>query len=212
MPSSCCELTDRAFGPKDARGDVREYQQHGPAAQTREMLKAVRSLGLRDLTLLDIGGGVGVIHHELLRDIAVSAIHVDASSAYLSAAREEAARLGHADRVEFIHADFADAAPGLPRVDVVTLDRVVCCYPDFAGLLRAAADRCLHALVLSYPREAWYVRLAIQAPNLIQRLRREAFRVFVHPVAQMDAVLQTSGLRRASMKKFFVWEVALFTR
>jgi magnesium-protoporphyrin O-methyltransferase len=99
------------------------------------MLKAIRSLGLHEATLLDIGGGVGVLHHELLQDFALTATHVDASSAYLSAAREAAARLGHAARVEFIHADFTDIASSIPEADVVTLDRVVCCYPDSQRLL-----------------------------------------------------------------------------
>lgn len=212
MPRSCCEITDRTFGAADADDDLRDYHKHGPPAQTREILNIVRSLGLHDATLLDIGGGVGVIHHELLQDLALTAIHVDASSAYLDAAKGETARLGHADRVEFIHADFLDVASGLPEVDVVTLDRVVCCYPDFQGLLMAAADRCRHALILAYPRETWYVRTVIRAINLLQRLRKDTFRVFVHPVVSMDAVMRTAGLRRASLKRFFVWEVALYRR
>jgi 2-polyprenyl-3-methyl-5-hydroxy-6-metoxy-1,4-benzoquinol methylase len=205
-------MTDRTFGEKDARDDVREYHKHGPPGQTRQMLKAIGSLGLHEATLLDIGGGVGVLHHELLQDVVLTATHVDASSAYLSAAREEAARLGHAARVEFIHADFTDIASSIPEADVVTLDRVVCCYPDFQRLLSAAGGRCRQALVLAYPRETWYVRLVIQAINFLQGLRKEAFRVFLHPVGKMEAVLQTAGLQRVSLQRLFVWEVALYTR
>jgi len=212
VPRSCCEITDRTFGAADADDDLRDYHKHGPSAQTRAILNLVRSLGLHDATLLDIGGGVGVIHHELLQDLVLTAIHVDASSAYLDAAKGETARLGHADRVEFIHADFTDVASGLPEVDVVTLDRVVCCYPDFQGLLMAAAGRCRRALILAYPRETWYVRIAIQAINFLQRLRRDSFRVFLHPVGGMDAAIRTTGLQRASLKRFFVWEVALYER
>ena len=42
------------------------------------------------MTLLDIGGGLGGIQHALLDCGAVQATHVDASSAYLRAAQEEA--------------------------------------------------------------------------------------------------------------------------
>lgn len=212
MPLSCCQITDRTFGEQDARGDIREYRRHGVPAQTREMLRAIRSLGLSKARLLDIGGGAGVIHHELLRDVAATAVHVDASSAYLQAAEDEASRLGHAGRIEFIHADFADVAAQLPDADLVTLDRVVCCYPDFRTLLGAAASKAASALGLSYPRRTWYVRLSIHAINLLQRLRRDPFRVYVHDPADMDAVLTAAGLRRLSLKRFSVWEVAMYRR
>ncbi len=205
-------MTDKTFGEADARGDLRAYRKHGPPGQTREILDAIRGLRLEDASLLDVGGGVGVIHHELLKDIAVSATHVDASSAYLQAARQEADRLGHADRVRFLHADFTDVAHDLPEADIVTLDRVVCCYPDFEALLTAAATHARRALGLAYPRDTWYVRAVIWAINLVQRVRKDPFRVFVHPIGQMQAVLAASGMQRVSLRRLFVWEVALYTR
>ena len=50
-------------------------------------------------------------------------------------------RRGHAGRVTFRLGDFKVVAPDLPLADVVTLDRVVCCDPDFTSLLTAAADQ-----------------------------------------------------------------------
>ena len=120
MTCNCCQVTDQAFGDKDAKDDLRDYQRHGPARQTRAILSAVRSLGLKDATLLDIGGGVGTIHHELLEDTVRTVTHVDASSAYLRQAEAEAARLGHTGRVKFVHADFTDVAADLPAAEIVT--------------------------------------------------------------------------------------------
>src|SRR3990172_1934980 len=110
MPCNCCEITDKTFGEDDARSDIKHYRKHGPANQTRLILEDLRSLELKDAALLDIGGGIGAIHHELLDDIARQATHVDASSAYLKAAEEETGRRGHAGRVRFVHADFTDVA------------------------------------------------------------------------------------------------------
>ena len=45
-------------------------------------------------TLLDIGGGVGAIRHELLAAGATSVTSVDASGPYLDAARSESKRRG----------------------------------------------------------------------------------------------------------------------
>ena len=212
MPGACCQITDNAFGEDDARADMTNYRKRGPAKQTRLILEAVRSLGLEDAVLLDIGGGIGAIHHELLDDAAQHAIHVDASSAYLHAAQEEAARRGHSQRVQFIHADFTDVAHDLVQADIVTLDRVVCCYPDFRGLLRAAAECSRGALAMTYPRETWYLRIGFSVINFFQRIRNDPFRAFLHPVTEMEALLNEQGFVKASVRRLFVWEAALYRR
>jgi magnesium-protoporphyrin O-methyltransferase len=212
MPCNCCEITDNAFSETEARTELRSYRKRGPAQQTKLILSAVRSLNLKNASLLDVGGGIGVIHHELLEDVALEATHVDASSAYLNEARAEAARRGHRERVRFIHADFTEIASDLPEAQVVTLDRVVCCYPDFHRLLKAAAEHSQRALALTYPRETWYLRIGLKVANFFQRLRRDPFRVFLHPVADMDALLRGQGFERVSLRRLFVWEMALYQR
>ena len=212
MPCNCCEITDNAFSEAEARAEIKTYRKRGPAKQTKLILEAIRSLGLKDAALLDIGGGIGAIHHELLNDVAHEATHVDASSAYLKEAKEETARRGNSERVEFIHADFTDVASNLPQVDIVTLDRVVCCYPDFRSLLKAAADHSRKAVALTYPRETWYMRIGLQVINFFQRLMRNPFRVFLHPVAEMESLLKREGFVKTSMRRVSVWEMALYQR
>ena len=212
MPCNCCQITDKTFGEAEAKTNLKDYHRKGPAGQTKLILEAIRSLGLKDAMLLDVGGGIGVIHHELLEDIAREATHVDASSAYLKIATEEARRRGHSERVKFVHADFTDVAADLPPADVVTLDRVVCCYPNFRGLLKAAASHSRQAIALTYPRETWYMRIALHIVNFFQWLSRDSFRVFLHPVADMESLLNGEGLKRVSTHKLFVWEMALYQR
>ena len=212
MPCNCCEITDNAFSEQEAKANLKDYRRRGPANQTRLILEAVRSLGLKNVSLLDIGGGIGVIYHELLKDMAGEAIHVDASSSYLKVAKEEAARRGHVEQVKFIHADFTEVAAQLPQADVVTLDRVVCCYPNFRELLTSAASRSRTAIALTYPREVWWTRAALALMNLYQRLIKDPFRVFVHPVAEMEALLNSLGLKKISTRKLLVWEMALYRR
>ena len=93
MPCNCCEIENNTFGENEAKANLKEYRKHGPAKQTKLILEAVRSLELKNASLLDIGGGIGTIHHELLKDIVNKATHVDASSAYLKIATEESQRL-----------------------------------------------------------------------------------------------------------------------
>ncbi|MBI3163972.1 MAG: methyltransferase domain-containing protein [Chloroflexi bacterium] len=212
MPCNCCEMENNTFGEDEAKANLKEYRKRGPAKQTRLILGAVRSLNLENASLLDVGGGIGAIHHELLKDVAGEATHVDASSAYLKIAAEEAKRLGHSEQVKFIHADFTDIANDIPQADVVTLDRVVCCYPNFRALLKAASSKSRRAVAMTYPRETWYMKMGIAAVNFFQKLRNDPFRVFIHPVTEMEVLLNGEGLQKISTNRLFVWEMSLYQR
>ena len=115
-------------------------------------------------------------------------------------------------RVQYIHADFTAIANDLPQADIVTLDRVVCCYPDFRRLLKAAAEHSRQALALTYPRETWYMRIAFRVMNFFQKLRRDPFRVFLHPVSEMRLLLQREGFEQVAMRRLFIWEMACYRR
>ncbi|HWP38321.1 MAG TPA: class I SAM-dependent methyltransferase [Gemmatimonadales bacterium] len=195
-----------------AEGDLRQYQRKGPNDATRILLAAVRQHAPGAATLLDIGSGVGVIAHELLQDGVRQATVVDMSRAYLAAARSEAERRGTAGRTRFVHGDFVAVSDGLEPADVVTAERVVCCYPDGERLLATAAARCTVALALSYPRDVWYVRAVIALENLVRRLRGKAFRTFVHPVGVVRGTLERGGLRRVFSEDTVVWRVEVYVR
>jgi magnesium-protoporphyrin O-methyltransferase len=124
-----------------ASKDLRRYRRRGPTPPTRRLLDAIRAQGVRGATLLDIGGGVGAIQHELLADGAGHATAVDVSTAYLEAAGSEHARRGTSDRFERVAGDFVALCPDLAPADIVTLDRVLCCYPAMEDLVAASAAR-----------------------------------------------------------------------
>ncbi len=63
---------------------------------------------------------------------------VEASPSYLKIARREVGSRYGLRPTDFILGDFAAIAGTLHDADVVTLDRVVCCYPDVEALLRGA--------------------------------------------------------------------------
>ncbi len=72
--------------------DLKRYREKGPIKTTAMLLEFLREEGVKGLTLLDIGGGVGVIHHELLKSDVPQAANVEASTAYIKAAKDEAER------------------------------------------------------------------------------------------------------------------------
>lgn len=209
--SHCCAV-DREFDDRIARKELRRYLKRGPATPTREMLELLAPLVPPKASLLDIGGGIGTIHHELLERGARSAMQIDASSSYLAVSTAEAARRGHGDRVVFRHADVRDVADSVEPADVVTLDRVVCCDPDYRSLLGIAAARTRSVFAFSYPRPMLATRVIIGAINVMRRLRRLPFRAYVHSPAAMIAVLEQAGLRRAASAKRWLWAVEVFQR
>ena len=103
-------------------------------------------------TLLDIGTGIGALTFELLNTRFGHAPAVDASSAYVAAGREETVRRGLTHDLNWIEGDFVNLASQLMLADVVTLDRVVCCYPAYEPLLESSLDHARQMVGLSYIR------------------------------------------------------------
>jgi len=155
---------------------------------------------------------VGALTLGLLERGLSRAVAVDASSAYLGAAREEAERVGKADAIHFVHADFVSIASALPAASVVTLDRVVCCYPAGEPLLASALSRAERCFAFSYPRDVWYVRLAMMIENGQRWLTRSSFRTFVHSVSAMEDMIERAGFELASRAETWVWSVDVYVR
>jgi len=195
-----------------AERDLRRYQRRGPDATTRLILEELRRWPLQGLHLLDVGGGIGVIAVELAAARLAAVTLADASAGYLEAARRHLASRGASLPAQFFLGDFATTADSLPDADVVTLDRVVCCYPDVEALLRGAAARARRMVAFTYPRDEWYVRAAVVLENSWYWLRGDAFRAFVHSPERMASVLESSGFVRAARHTTLQWVLDLYHR
>lgn len=198
-----------------ARRELRRYRKRGPNRTTRLLLAGIRETrggGFAGTRLLDIGGGVGAIQHAFLEDAAAAVTAVDASPAYLSAAREEVERRGTAARVTWHTGDAVELAFALPEAEVVTLDRVLCCYPDLPSLVAVSAERARDVWGVVFPRETWWVRVGVAAVNLWERIRGKAFRVVIHPEPAIRREAEHHGLREAWRARTFLWEVRVFSR
>jgi 2-polyprenyl-3-methyl-5-hydroxy-6-metoxy-1,4-benzoquinol methylase len=211
----CCTgycAAEAQFNHKVAERDLRRYRRRGADATTRLLLAELRRRPLEGRHLLDVGGGIGVISGELSDARVASAVTVEASPAYLEVAQREVGPKYGSRPTQFVLGDFAVIAGTLPDADVVTLDRVVCCYPDPEALLGAAAAKTRQVLAFTYPRDRWYVRTMFAFGNFWLRLTGKKFRAFVHRPEQMAAVLEAAGLVRATQRKTLVWMLDLYQR
>src|SRR5262249_31675494 len=137
MTCAChCASAVSAFDAKRADSDRKRYERKGPDPTTRLLLAELRSVTRAGDTLLDGGGGVGVIGLERASAGLGEVVHVEAAPAFLAMAQRLFAEGARPARFRQIPGDFAELTPR-PTGDLVTLDRVVCCYPDMRGLLTA---------------------------------------------------------------------------
>jgi SAM-dependent methyltransferase len=203
---------ERQFDARHADDQLRAYRRDGPAPLTRRLIDALAEGGLEGRTVLDIGAGIGAVHLELLRKGAERAVDVDFSSAYVAAARGEAAEQGCADRVNYVMGDFVAVADEIESADLVALDRVICCYADMVALVTRSAAHARHRYALIYPRDTVLGRIGIAAFNLSQRLIRSSFRAYVHRTSEVDALVTAGGLVARLRRTNLLWQLAVYER
>lgn len=209
---TCCQCVgiEREFGRRRAAWELRRYRRRGPSKTTRLLIAALREHGVSGMTLLDIGGGIGAIQHELLQSGVARATSVDASPAYLQTAKDEAERNGMVERVSYVAGDFTDIAPHIEPADLVTLDRVICCYPDLTALFGEAAARAKRFLGLVYPRDNRLLRWGVRVHNFLRRVFRHPFRAYVHPSEAVESIARQRGLRRSYYRRTMLWQVVVY--
>lgn len=213
MNASCCRPDyDALFDERAARRDLSAYRRRGPSRTTRRLLDAIRSEGVAGASLLDIGGGVGAIGSELLEAGAASLVDVDFSAPYLAAARDEIGRRGLTERATFRHGDFVALAEEIGPADVVTLDRVLCCYGDWHALVDASLARAHRLYGIVYPRDRWWLRLPLGAIRGVGRLLGRALPFHVHPEREVDAWIRRAGFSPLVVRRGLIWQVAVYRR
>ena len=211
MDSCQCQGLERET-EKWALEDLALYRKGTPAKTTRMLIDAIVSQGVEGLSLLDVGGGIGVVQIELLRSGAIAATSVEASSTYLHVAREEAARASFENRITHVHGDFVSVATSIPDADIVTLDRLICCYDDVKALVSLSASKARRLYGAVYPRSTWWTRVPLFFENLGYRFRRSPFRAFVHSSQLVDRLIRSAGLRLFFQQNTLAWQVVVYRR
>jgi magnesium-protoporphyrin O-methyltransferase len=211
----CCgdfvSTAEQQFTAKKAAAELQQYRRKGAGSTTRLLREGLAKAGLISGTVLDIGAGIGALTFELLDRGISSALIVDASPAYMRAAAEEAVRRGRASAIQFVHGDFLSVKEQVRDADVVTLDRVVCCYPSYQSLLEHAVRHANKGFALSYPRDRWFVRVVVCLENAIKR-RPAGFRTFVHPPVGMQQIIEQAGFTLVSRRGNLVWSADVFVK
>ena len=108
-----CDLIERHFDRETVAKKVERYRTQGLKKETEILVDALLAEGVEGRSLLDVGGGLGALEFELLKAGSSQVTNVEASSAYIEAAKAESSRQGFSGRVSHIHGDFV-AIDGIP--------------------------------------------------------------------------------------------------
>lgn len=199
------------FTSEGADAASRRFRIRGLNTTERAILSHLQQLGKSDMTLLEVGGGVGGLQVALLENgVAESAVNVDLSSTWEEAAIRLLSDRALTERVTRICGNFVDLADRLAAADVVILHRVVCCYPDWKGLLDAGASKTDRYLAVTFPRPFTKPLLVIE--NIYHRFRRRQFRAFVHPAGAMLESLVAAGLTPIVRHRSLLWKTVILSR
>ncbi len=213
--AGCCGSTScgigRCFGHFSHRY-TRRYERRGLEDTQRHLIAGLSAVGFAGRSLLEIGCGVGYLHQYLVLHGAATAVGVDLAWPMLIEARALAARQGLAQRVRYVSGDFQDLAPALDTADITLLDKVVCCYPDAAGLIAATLARTREACALTLPRRHAFNRVAAHLGAGLFCAVGSRYRPFVHDPAMIDRQMRAAGLAPVFEARTRIWLTRIYRR
>ena len=207
-----CQGIENMFDKKSAKRELKRYLKKGPSKTTSMLLEAIHEKGVQGLDFLDIGGGIGAIQYDLIKAGASSGTSIEASSAYIDAVNYETLQNDLVERVSFKHGDFTTMASDVDSADIVTLDKVICCYDDMSELVGLSSKLARKIYAVIYPRDVWWTKLGFLMVNFYSRIKGSSFRTFIHPTKKVEEIIFGNGLRRNYYATTLVWQVAIFTR
>lgn len=211
--ADCCNPSgyEQLFSPKEARRSLRRYDKNGLNKMAKATVGYLTSRGVEGHRVLEVGGGIGAVHVELLKAGAVSAINVELSSGYQDAAAQLLRSEGLEGRVEQRIGDFTEMAEGMQADDVI-MNRVICCYPHMERLMNAALSASRQFVVVTFPRDRLVFRISVVLESLYRRIRGVEFRPYLHsPPAILEAA-RRAGFEVAFDDRDAMWHGVVFER
>ena len=207
-----CQGIESMFDKKSAKGDLKRYLKNGPSTTTKILLNEVNKIGVQGMTFLDIGGGIGAIQYALIKWGALNGVSIEASSAYIDSIKEETGENNLTEKVVFKHGDFTTIASDLNSSDIVTLDKVICCYDDMNRLVDLSSKLARKIYAVVYPRDNWWTKLFLPIINFYPKIKGSSFRLFIHPTNKVEDIIIKNGLKRIYNTTRLFWQVAVFIR
>jgi magnesium-protoporphyrin O-methyltransferase len=207
-----CQAIEERFDREKAAAKQLGYQQDGLKRESQMLVDLLVEQGISGYSLLDVGGGMGALAIELIKRGVSQATIAEASTAYLETAAAEAERQGLAKQISLVHGNIVTMADEIAPADLVTLNKVICCYDDMPGLVLASLAKANKLYGLVYPRDNWLVKAGFGFENLGCRLKGSDFRVFVYPTKKVDGLIRKNGFQMRTRRTIASWQIVVYGR
>ncbi len=207
----CCGA-DMFFDEKKSNKKYRDYLKKGPPRITLEIINQIKSQKIQGKSLLDIGGGIGALQWWFLEMDGARTISIDASSSYLQQSQAHAKENNWDSKTQFIFGDYIEEHKRVNNPDYITLDKVVCCYPDFKEIIKISCTKANSCITLSYPMDDVISKIIFGMAILSTKLKRNLFRPYIHPVRKIRKTFEHCGYERISHKAVFPWHIETYRK
>lgn len=207
----CCGA-DQFFDLKIAEKKMKSFKRKGAGNTTKKLLNLLMQQNLNGKTLLDIGGGIGAIQWFFLENGAKNTLDVDASNGYIKVAKAHAVENELADKAQFLTGDFIDNAEEIQAHDFVTLDKVVCCYPDYKSLIGQALEKCTDTIALTFPLGGPLSKITAIIENIYFSFKKNPFNTYIHSPREIEEFIVSKGFAPVQKKISFPWHIQIYSR
>ena len=195
-----------------ARSYRRRFSKNGFEPSQVQLIEGLQRAGYKDATLLEVGSGVGYLHQTLLEKGAKTAVGIDLAPEMLEEAKNWALEKNLADRTEYIQGDFIELLDQVEPAEVTILDKVVCCYPHAELLVNASTAKTNRVYALTYPRNRWFIRAAVNISAIFLKLVGSDFRPYVHNPDKIEAWILKAGFKKRYQDQTFIWLSQIYTK
>ena len=207
----CCGA-DLFFDKKTSDKKYKIYLKKGPSRVTAKMIEQLEKQEVEGKSMIDIGGGIGALQWWFLGVGGHATIGIDASSGYLKQAEEHSKTKGWETKSEFILGDCVEIYPQIESAEFITLDKVVCCYPNYKEILEATCDKATKAISLSYPMDGFISEAIRKMGDFFMSFKNNPFRPFIHSVKDIRLVFEQKGYKRVAHNLAFPWHVETYEK
>jgi magnesium-protoporphyrin O-methyltransferase len=97
-------------------------------------------------------------------------------------------------------------------VDHITLDKVICCYPDFKAIVNLACKKSTHTVSLSYPMDGFIADLFRWFGVLFMKIMGNPFKPYIHRVASVRSLFNKQGFTIQERALSFPWHVETYVK
>ncbi|MBI1806434.1 MAG: methyltransferase domain-containing protein [Ignavibacteria bacterium] len=217
MKAFCCTLTSATQGAdkffsRNSRKYLKRFLNRGLAKEQRYLVEGILSSPIEGQTILEIGCGVGGLHMTLLKRGAISAIGIDIAEGMLNSARQLSRELGLEKNTTYIRGDFTQTREEIPVVDIVILDKVICCYEDVNQLLVTSLEKTRRIYALSFPKPTRLVKLSFLTLITLGKLLRWSFSPYWHDWNAVLQFIHGKHFKEIYSKDTFAWSVHVFAK